>query len=158
MIFEVLCMKYGHDKVKKCGLFVSRKYPFLGASPDAIYEDFLIEIKCPFNLRDTSPTDLSKLTKDQLRATFLEKDGQSVRIKRSHKYFLQAQFQMFVTGFQKLKFCVQTPFGLFIETILAENDIIEKMMPAIKKNYDLFLTDYFEMKMIRNLPILKLNE
>ena len=104
--FEALCSKFGHAKMKKCGLFVSKQYPFLGASPDAIYEDFLIEIKCPFNLRDTSPTDLSKLTKDQLRATFLEKDGQSVRIKRSHKYFLQAQFQLFVTGFQKLKFVV----------------------------------------------------
>ena len=143
---------------QECGLFVSKEFPFLGASPDGVYDEFLIEIKCPYNLRETSPTDLSVLTADQLRATFLEKCGDTVRVKRSHKYFFQAQFQMFVTGYKKLKFCTQTPFGLFIETILAENQIIAQMLPAIQKNYDIFLTDYFEMKFARNLPILKLNE
>ncbi|KAK4876550.1 hypothetical protein RN001_009056 [Aquatica leii] len=33
--------------VKKCGLFIDREYPFLGASPDGLIdEDGLIEVKC----------------------------------------------------------------------------------------------------------------
>ncbi|XP_074115102.1 uncharacterized protein LOC141537822 [Cotesia typhae] len=34
-------------KFKKCGLFLSEQYPHLGASPDAIDEEFVVEIKCP---------------------------------------------------------------------------------------------------------------
>ena len=42
--FDDLRRKYG-QAVKKCGLYISRRYPNFGASPDGVFEDFLIEIK-----------------------------------------------------------------------------------------------------------------
>ncbi|KAL4713079.1 hypothetical protein ACJJTC_001133 [Scirpophaga incertulas] len=34
---------------QKCGLFIDEKFFFLGASPDGIFEEGIIEIKCPIS-------------------------------------------------------------------------------------------------------------
>ncbi|KYN00124.1 hypothetical protein ALC62_09108 [Cyphomyrmex costatus] len=34
-------------KFRKCGLLLSPKFPILGASPDAISNEFVVEVKCP---------------------------------------------------------------------------------------------------------------
>lgn len=44
-VFEVL-KKY-YPSVRKCGLFLDPDYPAFGASPDAINETTVFEIKCP---------------------------------------------------------------------------------------------------------------
>ena len=46
-------VKYGKN-AKKCGFFVCKEKPFLGASPDAMLDDgtSLVEIKCPYNGRN----------------------------------------------------------------------------------------------------------
>ena len=55
----VLDFEKHFGKVKPCGLFISKKYPFLAASPDGFFRDFIIEIKCPYILRDAKPDDLT---------------------------------------------------------------------------------------------------
>jgi len=40
-------------KVGSCGIFVSKKYPFLGASPDGVISDKLIcEMKCHYSAKN----------------------------------------------------------------------------------------------------------
>ena len=51
--------------VTSVGLCISRKYPVLAASPDGIMDTKVLEIKCPFVLREHSPSDLDKLTGQQ---------------------------------------------------------------------------------------------
>lgn len=42
-----------HFKVKKCGLFVFVKYPFLGATPDGLVgNEAIVEVKYPYGGRD----------------------------------------------------------------------------------------------------------
>ena len=77
-----------------------------GATPDGIVGSHLIEIKCPFILKDAEPTDLNGLTKQQKQSFFCELSGTDLRLKRSHKYYSQVQAQMFVTGFKKCIFIV----------------------------------------------------
>ncbi len=36
--------------LEKCGLLLSEKYPVFGASPDAITEEYVVEVKCPTSL------------------------------------------------------------------------------------------------------------
>ena len=123
---EIAAIKYGtkneknaleafsrmYGEVKPCGLFISRKYPQLGASPDGIFEDFLLEVKCPLVLKDTTPTNISSLTPEQRKDFFLissesSQDGQDqVELKKNHRYYSQVQFQMYITGFRKSKFIV----------------------------------------------------
>ncbi|XP_018398198.1 PREDICTED: uncharacterized protein LOC108776164 [Cyphomyrmex costatus] len=46
---EVLSVleKKVNAKFRKCGLLLSPKFPILGASPDAISNEFVVEVKCP---------------------------------------------------------------------------------------------------------------
>ena len=44
-------------KTERCGLFISKQFPYLAASPDRVLEDrsALVEIKCPSKSQDLSP-------------------------------------------------------------------------------------------------------
>ncbi len=94
--------------VEICGLFVSKLKPWIGASPDGIGvdKDFILEIKCPYVLRHTSPDDLTSLTSSQQRNFFCEIKNQRLCLKKTHKYFWQVQQQMWVTGIPLTKFVV----------------------------------------------------
>ncbi len=93
-------------EIKECGLFISYEQVFLGASPDAIGSDFLIEIKCPYSLRKTTPFDLESLSASQRSSFFCKKIGNSLVLKNTHKYYYQVQCQMYVTGVKKTYFVV----------------------------------------------------
>lgn len=46
-------------KVEKCGLFLSPKYPYLGATPDGVTSCMccdmgILEVKCPFCTKDAT--------------------------------------------------------------------------------------------------------
>ena len=89
--------------------YFSFRYPFIGASPDGIFEDFLLEVKCPLVLKDTTPTNISNLTPEQRKDFFLissETSQDQVELKKTHKYYSQIQFQMYITGYKKSKFIV----------------------------------------------------
>ncbi len=101
--FEDMC-----SPVETCGLYVSKSRPWFGASPDgvSVSRNFIVEIKCPYILRDAKPDDFSRLTQSQVRNHFCEKDGQKMQLKRTHKYYWQIQCQMWVTGIHLTKFVV----------------------------------------------------
>ncbi|KAL4152748.1 hypothetical protein QTP88_000581 [Uroleucon formosanum] len=41
--------------IQKCGLFIDERKPYLAATPDGLVEnDFTVEIKCPFSVKDYS--------------------------------------------------------------------------------------------------------
>ena len=77
--------KFG--KTTSNGIFISKRWPFLGASPDAIGQDCLVEIKCPFVTKDTTPGDHSSLTAAQKRDYCLEKVGRKFGLKTKHPYY-----------------------------------------------------------------------
>ena len=64
------------------------------ASPDGIFRDCLLEIKCPFILQNTVPEDLDALTVDLRRNFCLEKNENGrICLKKQHKYYAQCQLQ-----------------------------------------------------------------
>lgn len=73
-------------KIKNCGLLLVKGYPMLAGSPDGIYKDTIVEIKCPIS---------ATTAKNYI------KNG-----KPTNKYYAQVQMQMFLTGFKKGIFCV----------------------------------------------------
>ena len=87
--------------VRRCGLFISKTHQFIGASPDGIFDDFLIEIKCPFILRHSEPTDFSNLKKEQKSSFCCTLVEGRLKLKKSHKYYGQIMTQMWVTGYRK---------------------------------------------------------
>lgn len=77
-------------RFQKAGIFLSSEYPFIGASPDAISKEFVVEIKSPMN-KDTF-------------LNYIDKDG---NIKM--KFIYQMQFQMFLAKKTKAIFAVAQP-------------------------------------------------
>ncbi|KAJ8911235.1 hypothetical protein NQ315_012222, partial [Exocentrus adspersus] len=74
-------------KLNKCGLVLHPKYPVLGASPDAISEQCVVEVKCPFS--------------EKSKQRYITREG-----KISAKYLAQVQLQMHMCEKQQALFCV----------------------------------------------------
>lgn len=101
--------------IKQTGLILSKQYPELGASPDGIVDDCVVEIKCPS----------SSKSMDQ----YLLKNGNI-----SCKCNAQIQFQMFLLQLKKGLFCVADPS---FET--------NKIVTILEVQFDeLFLTDILQ--------------
>lgn len=97
---ETEAMKRGKDleekvlkRFKGCsrpGLFISESLPFLGASPDGMADDFVIEVKCPSKLATVS--------------NFID-----VNNVPTPKCMAQMTLQMKLARKKKCKFCVASP-------------------------------------------------
>lgn len=89
-------------KVSESGLIVREDYPYLGASPDGIVEckccgKGLLEIKCPYTLRNETVRDICK---DKSYHLYLKDD--QVCCKTTSSWYTQVHMQMFVS---KLAWC-----------------------------------------------------
>ena len=92
--------EFGDDgPIIRCGFFVSRNYPMIGATPDALQgNEFIIEVKCPIILKDLHPNDFHKLKPEQKKNFFLWRRCGEIMLKKNHPYYFQMQCQMLVTG------------------------------------------------------------
>ncbi|XP_011701495.1 PREDICTED: uncharacterized protein LOC105458122 [Wasmannia auropunctata] len=88
-VLHVLQNKTGLE-CYKCGLLLSPMFPVLGASPDAIGDNFIVEIKCP--------------SSDKTFKKFLPSEDTI-----SQKCKAQMQLQMFMAKRKKGLFCVAHP-------------------------------------------------
>ena len=144
------------NKVKKCGMFVSKKYAFISASPDGIIVDDegLIEIKCPWILKDMRPTDLGRLKKTQQTSfcsRFSEFD-EKLTVKRGHSYHDQIQGQMYVTGAKFTDFAIQTPHGMNIERIQHDAKFVRPILQKVVRAFRTIIgQEIFEQRVTRDL-------
>ena len=98
--------------MRKCGLFIFKDAPYISASPDAHTKckccgDSIVEIKCPYVLRDSQ----GGIDNDWHKTDFLHKEDELIRLKESHKYYTQVQSQMAVTNTKACFFVVWCPNG-----------------------------------------------
>lgn len=77
-------------KLKRIGVQLNPKYPIFGASPDAICDEYLVEIKCPETV--------------ECAANYLTQYNTITA-----KYNAQVQLQMFMSNTSKCLFCVTDP-------------------------------------------------
>lgn len=80
--------RLGHAPIlSTCGLLVNPAFPWLGASPDRIVYDpaehsyGVVEIKCPYSLRDHKASDL-----ENAKFCSVIRDGVP-KLKRDHQYY-----------------------------------------------------------------------
>ena len=96
---------------------------WLGASPDGLIDtDGLIEIKCPYGQRDKNPPEFKSI------------DYQT-------HYWLQIQFQLFVTGRQWCHFYQWSAYGYMLETVQFNQLAIGKYLPILKDFYNEYLVE-----------------
>lgn len=75
--------------VEKCGLFIDEKHFFLGASPDGLYEEGIIEMKCPYSARNMDPEQAVQ----RKLISFWKIDGS---INTRHDWYYQIQGQLHI--------------------------------------------------------------
>ena len=128
-------------KVFKCGIFLDT-CGFIGGSPDGLVgSDGIIEIKCPFKMRDAEEvTELDGLG-------YLKKNEQNkFELSTSHKYYHQIQGNLYLTNRKFCDFVVWTPrvmlcIRILQDTIWQDNIgmlqlyYLEKLVPKIQEFY-----------------------
>lgn len=106
-------------KVVPCGFFPH--IDWLGASPDGLIgDDALIEVKCPFRLRD---------------------GGEHKSIDEQPHYHAQMQIQMYCTGRTKTYFWQWSPHGHMLEVVVMDNGWLDDNIPVLFAFYEEFLRE-----------------
>jgi len=115
------CHHTGADVVK-ASFCVHDNFDWLGASPDGfIGDDAVLEIKCPFGLRDKPAPVPFKTAAEQPH------------------YYAQMQVQMFVTDRTLCFFWQWTPNDTNLEIVEYDSDYVAEIFPKLKAFYDEFL-------------------
>ncbi|XP_021362623.1 uncharacterized protein LOC110456300 [Mizuhopecten yessoensis] len=133
--------------VKKAGFVISVKKPFLGASPDGhtfceCCGKGLLEIKCPYKIRDTK---VKEALKDN---TFCIDDTFS--LKKTHKYFAQVQLQMFVCDGDYTDFVVWSPIDRVITRVQRDNNFINAMIEKLQNFWKLVVLPELLTRKVEN--------
>ncbi|KAK7093524.1 hypothetical protein V1264_007259 [Littorina saxatilis] len=108
--------KHKNVTLSERGLQISSRKPFLGCSVDGLvscsctgHSEKLIEIKCPYALRELSPKDAARQ-----RGCELNVDNGSWSLNERSQYFHQIQTQLFVYGLSECDLVIYTTKGIII--------------------------------------------
>ncbi len=113
------------NSVQDCGIFIAEDHDWLAGTPDGIVYDKeagtygLLEIKCPFSIKDCDPN----RTFHKLKYT--DKSG---NLRHSHDYYYQIQVQLYTSGYSWCDFVIYTPKGLHIQRIHRDDILIETLI------------------------------
>lgn len=141
------------EDILRCGLFIDRDHPYLGASPDGLVEGGIVEIKCPASAKDMTPDEAIKKRKCTLWE--ISKDGEIGNIVKKHNFYYQVQGQLHVTKRDHCIFALWTPKGLK-STIIKRDDQfwLQDMFPKLNKFYmDCVLPELIDPRHSRSMAI-----
>ncbi len=129
-------------QILDCGVVISPKMPWLCSSPDrkVIDRDFgfgLVEIKCPYTLRNLRPKDACKDP-----SFYCEIVEGKPRLKRKHDYYYQIQGQLGICGLAWCDFVVFFQKGIIIERIKFDNVFWNKMIAELTVFYHVHMLHY----------------
>ncbi|KAJ3618935.1 hypothetical protein MTP99_005733 [Tenebrio molitor] len=93
-------------EVQRTGLWL-HECGFLGASPDGLLEDAVIEVKCPYKYRNVSMRE--KLRTDKSYIIYKDPTTDQTHVNEKHAYWHQIQRQMHITGRSKCYLVIWTP-------------------------------------------------
>ena len=126
-------MKPSHSSftVETTGLHICPNYPYLGASPDGLISCTccgrgILEIKCPYSMRNSIPTSVPYLRTS-------ESGKYSLAV--THNYYYQVQGQLGIVGQQFCDFVCWTPNGLYVERIKFDPDFFQEMEQKLRKKF-----------------------
>lgn len=116
--------KYGYA-VHEVGFYVHPDYAWLGASPDGVFEnskgeECLLEIKCPFGLRN-------------------EPSPQFKPLEEQPHYYAQVQIEMACTGVNQLYFYQWNQYADRLEIVTFNKAWFEDAIVRLFKFYELYL-------------------
>ncbi|ODM86741.1 Alkaline nuclease [Orchesella cincta] len=135
---EIARLKYEQVKglqkgaVKESGFFVSLEDGIFGASTDGLVgDDGILEIKCPYSIRDVHPREWVK--KKDSPIVFTNGD---YKLKERHNYHYQVVQELHVTGRAWCDFVIYTKRGMIIIRVFRDDTTLriwEQMKPVLER-------------------------
>ncbi len=109
---------------KECGLFIDSTFPLFGATPDGLRkckccDEGLLEIKYAYKHKDSNISDISDPN------FYLDSDN---KLKKSHRYYTQVQFQMYACGKAFCDFVVYTQKSVMWQRVLYDHDFVNAVV------------------------------
>ncbi|XP_013389212.1 uncharacterized protein LOC106157950 [Lingula anatina] len=154
-------------KVSESGLWVDPAVPELACSPDGLVfdtssddPDGLLEIKVLKVFQKSAPEDVaaqyangSISTKDLAGQCFTINDKGEIKLRESHAYYYQIQFQMGITGREWCDFVLWSPKGQpNVQRIWRDNAFVKDMFKSCRNLWkSAFAYEIFEMRAPRGL-------
>lgn len=119
-----------------CGLYLSTKFPFLGATPDVLkytgsYKFAILEVKCPYKHKNSTIVDACKDSAFCLKINNLEQP----QLKTSHDYYYQIIGQLGITGAEYFDFIVWTLVDVHIQRMFMDIELWQEMTKKLEKFY-----------------------
>ncbi|XP_047993637.1 uncharacterized protein LOC125232064 [Leguminivora glycinivorella] len=140
-------------KVEKCGLHIDPEHYFLGATPDGLYSDGIIEIKCPKSAFGMDPEEAIKEKKIKMWKVV---NGVMV-LNKNHDWFYQVQGQLHITNKDRCLFGVWTDpkYPLKIEIIEKDDNFWKAKMETRLINFyeKCLLPEIVDPRKIRSMPL-----
>lgn len=144
--------KHNKMQLSAKGFVISKRKPFLGASPDNIRsckckhgcQNVVVEYKCPFNHREKDP-----------KEAFVSKEVGGMKnngkfsLKPSTRYFYQVQLQMFVCEPTACDFVLWTTKGIFVVQVTFEPKFMESICGTLER----FWVTHVIPRMMKNVQI-----
>lgn len=141
-------------EIKKCGLFIDEKYPFLGATPDGITDEMVVEIKCPI-----APFKIgldSAIQEGKMHFWRKDKKTGQIYVNKKSDWFMQAQGQMHICKKDRCLLAVWYGENKIRTELITKDDKFwdEYMEPKLLSFYfDCLLPELVDPRYTRNLPI-----
>lgn len=133
----IAIQKYSEEfgiEVQNCGLVISERYPFLGASPDGLVgEETLIEIKCPYASRHHYINETT--------VPYLKKQNDELFKKKTCIYYYQIQGQLFVTNKKFCNLIIYTFKDMKVIYISRDEEFIQYMLKILLSFYESFFKE-----------------
>ena len=133
---------------KKCGLYLSTQFPFLGASPDAIVNcsccgKGVVEIKCPYKHRDAT-----------ICEALLDKDfclDNDANLKATHRYYTQIHVQMAVCDVSYADLVIWTRKEMAVQRVSRDDSFIMSIMTKMSTFWHSVILPELLTNQIQNL-------
>ena len=119
-------------KLSPCGLYISKEYPFIGGSPDAVIKDTTgniiscVEIKCPYTCRFSS---------EPPKYILKDKETGMFSIEKTSRLQFQTQAQIFVTGAKSCIVGIYTPDKTYVLETARDEHFITWMVNKLVRYY-----------------------
>ena len=148
--------KHPGINVRKSGLVIDGERGYLACSPDGVITcthcsptQGLLEVKCPFAHRFETAEEAC--ADDTFCCDIVNGE---VKLKRKHKYYLQVQGQMAVTGKKWCDFVIWTLKGMSVERIFFDSELWSRMLFSLDSFYiGAMVPELFSLRVKRELPL-----
>ena len=142
-------------KIKKCGIFIHKRYPFIGASPDGLVgDDTIVEIKCPYATFKSEMTIEEAIIAKKITFWRCNKNRE-IEINRKHDWFFQVQGQLHVTDRKQCILFVWAGKSFKLEYIQRDEEFWSSQMETNLLEFykKALLPELVDPKRTRNLPL-----